>query len=597
MTSSTNASKAFDSALAAERVIDLSNVVAPLVIGITGHRDIRSQDRDELESAVRSIFVELRTRYRSTPFMLLSALAEGADRLAARVALSEGIRLFVPLPMKQAIYEGDFDADFLADFRDLLSRAEGSLELPLVPGNSEESIQSNGPQRDLQYESVGKYIVQKSQILIALWDGVTTGLVGGTSSIVRFQNEGLPPSEPCCLDPQEGFPVYHIVTPHEKNPSPEGVPFQRIVLYPNSFRGDEKKAERYYDRMFLRIDAFNEAATHSDSGLVEEISNSKGYVLKDLKEDQFSEQLRAELNRYGLADALALRFQTQKVWTERVMHGIVFFAFFLFVSFAHHLFEDPLFLMLSLVLVLLGSVWQYLFRKRDGDTRVEDYRAMAEGLRVRFFWRLVGVSDSVTDHYLGKQRSELDWIRNGFRGWDVHSDSASTDPAQDVAGRIEKAQKYWIRDQQKYFHDSSERDEKRLEWIEIGGQVLVFIALITGATLLALAFRPSWQTPLHCEAFTFSKFECRDLLIVLVESALAAAALLHNYGNVMAYREHAKQYKRMEAVFSQAFSVLPTIADPGVARQCIKKLGMEALRESGDWVLLHRERPLDVPHP
>jgi hypothetical protein len=28
----------------------------------------------------------------------------------------------------------------------------------------------------------------------------------------------------------------------------------------------------------------------------------------------------------------------------------------------------------------------------------------------------------------------------------------------------------------------------------------------------------------------------------------------------------------------------------------IEELGKEALSENGDWILLHRDRPLDVPH-
>jgi len=44
-----------------------------------------------------------------------------------------------------------------------------------------------------------------------------------------------------------------------------------------------------------------------------------------------------------------------------------------------------MFLTRSLVLVVLGGSWRAAFRKRDGDTKSEDYRVMAEGLRVRFF--------------------------------------------------------------------------------------------------------------------------------------------------------------------------------------------------------------------
>src|SRR5437773_400418 len=60
----------------------------PLVIGITGHRDLRGEDRAALEQQVRGIFMDLRNRYPATPLYLLSPLAEGADRLVARVALN-----------------------------------------------------------------------------------------------------------------------------------------------------------------------------------------------------------------------------------------------------------------------------------------------------------------------------------------------------------------------------------------------------------------------------------------------------------------------------------------------------------------------------
>src|SRR5437899_1178013 len=96
---------------------DVSALPAPLVIGITGHRDLRLEDVDKLEDKVRQVLGEKRTQYPSTPIILLSALAEGADRLAARVALDIGARLVVPLPMAQHLYEQDFKSpDSLAEF-------------------------------------------------------------------------------------------------------------------------------------------------------------------------------------------------------------------------------------------------------------------------------------------------------------------------------------------------------------------------------------------------------------------------------------------------------------------------------------------------
>ena len=51
----------------------------PIVIGAIGHRDIRPAD-GKLAAAVRNECRKLKKQYSSSPFIVLSALAEGADR-------------------------------------------------------------------------------------------------------------------------------------------------------------------------------------------------------------------------------------------------------------------------------------------------------------------------------------------------------------------------------------------------------------------------------------------------------------------------------------------------------------------------------------
>ena len=154
----------------------------PLVIGVTGHRDLRAQDRPALASRVSAIVATFLERYPHTPLVLLSSLAEGADRLVAWAALEKGVRLIVPLPMPKALYEEDFqEADSRAEFAELLHRAERWFALPLPDGVDEEAVREHGEARDRQYVRVGAYIASHSQILIALWDGTYTNLAGGTS--------------------------------------------------------------------------------------------------------------------------------------------------------------------------------------------------------------------------------------------------------------------------------------------------------------------------------------------------------------------------------------------------------------------------------
>jgi hypothetical protein len=79
-----------------------------LVIAITGHRDLFPADEPQLYEDIRQILLEEMTRYSSTPVLLLSGLAEGADRVAVRAAISLGISYMAVLPLEPDLYREDF---------------------------------------------------------------------------------------------------------------------------------------------------------------------------------------------------------------------------------------------------------------------------------------------------------------------------------------------------------------------------------------------------------------------------------------------------------------------------------------------------------
>src|SRR5258708_33337463 len=111
--------------------LDIDRVKAALVIGITGHRDIREEDREQLKNSIHNVLTELRHRYPCTPFILLSPLAEGADRLVAEVALRPeiGARLIAPLPMRQDMYAADFNEDCVKEVTQVLGEDGQSVEV------------------------------------------------------------------------------------------------------------------------------------------------------------------------------------------------------------------------------------------------------------------------------------------------------------------------------------------------------------------------------------------------------------------------------------------------------------------------------------
>jgi hypothetical protein len=587
---------------------DCAQVLAPLVIGITGHRDIREEDRKGLEHKLKDVFLKLHEDYGASPLVLVTALAEGADRLAARVALSlhpqVKVRLVVPIPMPIELYELDFDSltvlstslatvavstSSREEFHALLATAESQFELELAEGNSYETIARPGPARDRQYELVGKYIAQQSQILIALWDGVDSDRVGGTASVVNFQREGVPGAEACALEAPEGFPVYHILTPRLKNPYPQGEVLNLRKLYPRVFQGNDAQAEKYYSKMFARLDEFNRSIAPTDRALAKDIKKSKNYLLQGVREDELPAGMEQALNRYAVADALAIGFQHKLLWAQVSLHVFTFLSFFFFVLFVHLPKHSPRHWGLSagLVIVVFG-LWK-LCRQQAFDADHEDYRAIAEGLRVKFFWKLAGIEDSVADHYLGKLRSELDWIRNGFRGWNVaegrqgHGTVDSME-VEDQRNRLGFVRKYWIDDQLRYFGRSAESNLRYHECFHFVGLVCIVTVLVLGVLLLCVSNEKSYF----------------DGVAIGLEASLALAALLHHFNNRMAYAEHAKQYTRMASLFARASDLLGKFLehdDYEKAYDCVRKVGNEALTENGDWVLLHRERPVEVPHP
>ena len=72
--------------------------VIPIFVGVTGHRSICSASVSSAQKAASLELRDLQRRAPTTPLILVSALAEGADRLMAKLALECGYALWAVLP-------------------------------------------------------------------------------------------------------------------------------------------------------------------------------------------------------------------------------------------------------------------------------------------------------------------------------------------------------------------------------------------------------------------------------------------------------------------------------------------------------------------
>jgi hypothetical protein len=187
-----------------------------LAVGIVGHRPNRlPDDPAKLASIAKEIGIvldaigrqanTLKDRYRAyfadePPLIsVVSALAEGSDRIAAWAAIARGpaaaaaahdavFVLDAPLPFAAATYSDDFkSAASKAEFEDLRNRARAVLALP----------GERGAPQDKAYETVGVTVLNQADILLAVWDGGISAGRGGTTEMLD-------------LAAQLGIPVIHI---------------------------------------------------------------------------------------------------------------------------------------------------------------------------------------------------------------------------------------------------------------------------------------------------------------------------------------------------------------------------------------------------
>jgi hypothetical protein len=203
----------------------LSGPSIMLTLGVTGHRphrdpksgdDGRSQGRELREDNVRKgidrfldllqhAVVDLQRAANqgldsARPVIaIVSSLAEGSDRIAAKAALARGMPLDVVLPCPRETYEGTFgDNASRAEFSTLIGQARACVIQPLA---AEVRVPSKN---DLAaaYESAGLTLLARSDILLAVWDGETARGRGGTGDIVnQAGRQGMPI---VIIDPVDG---------------------------------------------------------------------------------------------------------------------------------------------------------------------------------------------------------------------------------------------------------------------------------------------------------------------------------------------------------------------------------------------------------
>lgn len=560
---------------------------APIVLGVVGHRNIDTKNK-RLAAALREQCADLRGRYKHSPFVILSALAVGADRLMAKIALEElSADLVAVLPMPEEEYERDFETEeSKEEFRALLKRAPFVKIAPAASGQTK--WPAEGEPRNEQYAHAGAIIVDHAQVLFALWDGKPVRGTGGTADQVAWFERGdslndysLHADAVSPLDPLEPGLLIHV------DPATARAV---VTSCPPAEDSQQSGAKSNIRAILARTDRYNSDVLRQRSRIASNPSLAS-------EASEKTQDLAITDNAYRASDALSVYFAGKAKRSDGFVYSLALGAVLAF-NFVSSKWEAPWFYLgVTLIMALLATrIWF-----RSIDNRFLEYRCLAEAARTLFFWRIAGVKRSLWITCLSRQLGAMHWVRHAVRTIEFCQDCA--EPAASSAARpaldgLHIAERFWVGDQKEWFKrkelENLERSKfwKKISRLAIGASFVTAIALALltvtsggdGGTLWDVWVQGGnagdiWQAALG----------------LFAGGGVAARGFLSR----RAHLELAKQYASQRLIFENASRMLDKIkSDPKpewTATTILAKLGQEALQEQAEWLWLRHTRPFEVP--
>jgi hypothetical protein len=491
-----------------------------LSVGITGHR-IEALPPEAVHTIVEEIGAALvqlkagalalyekeRGFFSDAPPRLLfvSPLADGADQIAAEIALDLGFELQAMLPFDRPTYRKTLHDSGLDRFDDLYCRATCILELP---GEPEDEVKA--------FIMAGRGTVAHCDILLALWDGLPPRGRGGTGEIVQFAIA-------------RGTAVAHIPVDTSLRPRLLWAAFDPTVLT----QADETTAERPLERE--NVDALLSALLlpppdPEDRDFAAKFAHEKlrrirariEYPLllaaagvgrfgrKDFTNAHCVRATRDEWRRYrefcadahniaapidlleesySWADRLATHFaQTYRSGNifNFVLGGIAVCLGLAAFMAPHLKFEEAAIEMAITLAIILNA---YIGTRNEWHRRWLDYRQLAERLRPMRSLKLLGIAapDPPGTPTNPVPRRWIDWYASGI--WRATGCVAGSLDGQRAAQLGRAIGEYELAPQVAYHQRNSGQIQKLDERLEKLG-FLLFIAtvLVSIATLLGLGF-------------------------------------------------------------------------------------------------------------
>lgn len=498
----------------------------PIMIGVTGHRDLRPQDLPRLRAAVDAELAALKARRPGSPLLMLNALAAGADLLCAEAAAAAGIPLVCPLPLAPEEYRRDFSGGDTARFDAQLAAARRFF---VVPGPEDAS-------RDDCYRRAGFYIAEHCQILLALWDGQPPkpGGCGTAETAAHFLDGGdLPPRTAALI---------HIVTPRLSGAVPEA-PLQTAVRQCGPVPAADTLAV---------IDHLNPAL--GDAPEPEAVADA--------------------------ADAAAVA--AQKRHFRSILALALLCALLVSAFLAYDELESNLFLPLYAAALLAAWLILKTARKRMFHPDFLRYRILAETLRTQAYLCHAGAGDlDAWDFYAWSQKTDLLWLREALRALSVfRQPEAAASPAAWFAAQHGYHRRAAARKERQH-----RRNSRLCAWMT-AASVALFAAVFLLEFLAPGAMERAVPVPGALRALLLmhnGDLIVRGLFKVALGVVSAVTLFLSSYYGRLSLDRQIEDHRKMAALYAAA------LQQPEPGPELAAAVAREEILENGSWLSYSKE--------
>lgn len=603
----------------------------PLVVGVTGHIDVEQGASEIVTLSVRNLLASLVSSFEHSDIWVMTALAEGADQLVAETARSMGLSLVAVLPMPLSDYEQTLSTDAARQcLHKLWNDAALRVELPWIG----DRMQAN--RDELQYEQVGLVIAHFSHILLALWNGIDPWMSsasdvdredrqGGTAHIVYLRAVGehessvfgrspVFPYVHTKLYPVERGLTFRIATPRQSAQGCVGETGSlwlrtgenseieieadkvkatlkighggRAVFHP--MEEDAPKALEAAKVELAKLDEANDLLARIAGTYAQSVAHSADRLLPgDTVRMLGAQSLPASAIRqaHAMADVFSQANQRSVYWA---LLGIILALLGGVLTYELYVHGNKSMLRIYFAMVTVPAIVWVIIRPREWQNHFQDFRALAEALRVQLFWGLSGISCGVQDFYMRKHQDEMSWIRAALRGPALYALSMGLGPIE-----RELVTRHWIQNQFDYFNGTGRQargpgkaeynKEKRERY-----ERLATISYVAGACIAALLLVAELT---HFEVAA----SLHKVTVTLMGFAPALAGAFSIFAEKRAFKDHAHQYSRMGRIFGKALSLVRQLDHRAESEftLIVRDLGAEALAENGDWLISHRDRRVE----